>query len=66
MLGKYLTLTNKQITDYKPKLKVFPPKTMYFDMKVVKLSLKCHFNRQLIGYCTLIPEIYGFYTIFFK
>jgi hypothetical protein len=34
---------------------------MYFNMKVVKLSLKCHFNRQLIGYCTLIPEIYGFH-----
>jgi len=35
-------------------------------MKVVKLSLKYHFNRQMIAYCTLIPKIYGLHTIFFK
>ena len=34
-------------------------------MKVVKLSLKYHFNGQSLAYCTLIPKIYGFYTIFF-
>ena len=49
---------------FREQLKVFPSKQCILIWKVVKLSLKCHFNRQMIAPSKLIPKIYCFHTFF--
>ena len=59
---KWKDLIKNQL--FREQLKVFPSKQCILIWKVVKLSLKCHFNRQMIAPSKLIPKIYCFHTFF--